>query len=250
MESTQRELPWYKKWFDENYLLLYRHRNIEDAREQVRLIMSTLKLSRDSIILDLGCGEGRYSFFFRESGCRVLGLDLSEIFIRSGKEKYPRLNLIVADMGNIPVLPGRFDLVLSLFTSFGYFEEDEENERIIDEVYRSLKPGGFFWLDFLNSRYTENNLLPENTSQISPSVRVLEKRKVINGRVIKDIFFLDSRQHETRTYRESVRLFSRSELETMMQKVGFTITGCFGNYRGETWTGDSERSIIIGRKAL
>lgn len=248
MESMQRDAPWYKKWFDENYLLLYRHRNIEDAREQVRLIMTTLELREDSFILDLGCGEGRHTIFFGESGYRVMGLDLSEIVIGRGKKKYPGLNLIVADMGAIPVLPGSFDLVLSLFTSFGYFEKDEANERVIGQVYRSLKPGGFFWLDFLNTLYTENNLLPENSSRISPSLRVVEKRKIEDGRIIKDIFFLDNQQHMTRTYRESVRLFTRDELEIMMKKAGFRAAGCFGNYRGQAWTGESERTILVGRK--
>jgi ubiquinone/menaquinone biosynthesis C-methylase UbiE len=250
MESMQREVPWYKKWFDENYLLLYQHRNFEDAREQVRLIMDTLKLQKGSIILDLCCGEGRYTILFREFGYRVMGLDLSEIFIIRGKEKYPRLNLVVADMGAIPVLPGRFDLVLSLFTSFGYFEEDEENEKMIDEVHRSLKPGGFFWLDFLNTHYIENNLLPENSSQISPSLRVVEKRKIKDRRIIKDIFFQDSQREVTGRHKESVRLFTRNELEIMMKKTGFQVAGCFGNYRGDAWNGDSERTILVGRKEL
>ncbi len=243
MEKLQRELPWYKKWFDENYLLLYRHRDVEDAREQVSLIIDSLKPAKGSSILDLGCGEGRYTVFFKDRGYRVLGLDLSEKLINCGKKKYPRLNLVKGDMRAIP---GRFDLILSLFTSFGYFEDDNENQQVVCSVYRSLNPGGVFWLDFLNPQYIKNNLVAESFTRISPRIMVQEKRKIKDGRIIKDIFFEEKglKKH----YRESVRLYTRRELEEILERSGFRLAGCFGSYRGEEWHQDSERTIVYGRK--
>lgn len=249
MERLQRDIPWYKKWFDENYLLLYRHRNIDDAKEQVKLINFTLCPGSNCSILDIGCGEGRYSVFFREQGFRVVGVDISETLIRSGKKKYPHLDLVVGDMKNIPVIPGGFDIVLSLFTSFGYLEEDEENRNVLRSIHQALKPGGIFWLDFLNSHQVGKHLVPENSSRISSSLQVIEKRKIEAKRVVKDIYFMDDRHEMKKHYKESVRLFSRLELEEMMEKTGFRAAGCFGNYRGEEWTVDSERTIIYGRKA-
>jgi len=249
MERLQRELPWYGKWFDENYLLLYRHRNMDDAKEQAELINFTLYPRKNCSILDLGCGEGRYSVLFREQGFKVVGVDISEILIRSGKKKFPHLNLVVGDMSAIPIIPEKFDIVLSLFTSFGYLEEDEENQKVLCSIHQSLRPGGIFWLDFLNSQQVGKNLVPENSSRISPAVQVVEKRYIEGNRIIKDIYFNDNNRSMTKHYKESVRLFSRLELEDMMKKTGFRVAGCFGNYRGEEWSVDSDRTIIYGRKA-
>ncbi|MCI0471490.1 MAG: class I SAM-dependent methyltransferase, partial [Candidatus Aminicenantes bacterium] len=136
MKRQQKEIPWYKNWFDENYLLLYKHRNSDDAREQAALIQRILNPGKNCTILDLGCGEGRYTPFFKNRGCRIYGMDLSGTLLRNAKTKYPRLDLVLGDMRDIPFLPGKFDLILSLFTSFGYFERDEENRLVLDSVYR------------------------------------------------------------------------------------------------------------------
>lgn len=243
MRRHERDIPWYEEWFDENYLLLYCHRDIEDAGAQVRLIIDTIKPGKDSSILDLGCGEGRYTEFFHKRGFRVVGLDLSEKLLGEGRRKYPDLHLVKADMRAIP---GTFDLVLSLFTSFGYFEEEEENQRVFHAVYRSLRPGGVFWLDFLNPAQVEKNLVPESYARLSPHLEVEEKRKIEADRIIKDIYFKE--KESIRHYRESVRLYTRPELEDMFLKAGFCLDGCFGDYRGRAWHRDSERTIIYGRR--
>ena len=248
MERLRSELPWYRKWFDEKYLLLYRHRNIEDAEKQCRLINAVLKPAKNSLVLDLGCGEGRHTIFFKDFGCRVLGIDLSATLIKSGKKKYPQLDLVVADMQHLPVLAGKFDLVLSLFTSFGYFEADEENQRVLCDIYSSLKPGGFFWLDFLNAAHVENNLVPGNLSRGPGGIELEEKRRIAAGRIVKDINFKDNENGAAAHYRESVRLFSRRELETMLERSGFRIEGCFGDYAGAGWSEDSERTILFAKK--
>ncbi|MCP5053821.1 MAG: class I SAM-dependent methyltransferase [bacterium] len=250
--TLNAEKPWFVEWFDEHYRMLYRHRNSEEAKEQVRLIIATLKPSQTNTILDLGCGEGRYTSILRRNGYRVLGLDLSETLVRFGKKREPDLDLVVGDMRTIP---GHFDIILSLFTSFGYFESDEENERALQSVYGSLEPGGVYWLDFLNSLYVEKHLVPETVSTLSCDIEVLEKRKVEDGRIIKNIHFRrtnltsnDNLKNGDKFYKESVRLFSRGHLEQMFGNTGFRLIHRFGDYRGNPWKPDSERTILVGRK--
>jgi SAM-dependent methyltransferase len=246
MLELKEEKPWFVSWFDENYRMLYRHRNSEDAREQVRLIIDTLTPPKDRAILDLCCGEGRYAGIFRKLGYRVFGLDLSETLIRIGKAKDPQLNLVVGDMRAIP---GRFDLILSLFTSFGYFDSDEENEAALRSVYGSLNPGGTYWLDFFNSLYVKEHLVPESLSRLPSGIEVLEKRKVKDGRIIKNIHFRSIHmKNGNKKYTESVRLFSRTSLEKMFENTGFHLIRCFGDYKGSAWSPGSERTILVGRK--
>ncbi len=245
MRQQKRETPWFQQWFDENYLILYRHRNRREAKKQVQLIIDTLNPSKDTTILDLACGEGRYTVLFDEMGYRVTGLDLSETLVARGREKYPQLDLKVGDMRHIP---GKFDLILSLFTSFGYFETDEENEEVVRSVYEALNPGGVYWLDFLNAQEVESNLVPESVSQLSPEVRVIENRKIENGRIIKDIHFKNN--GEEKCYTESVRLFTCDQLKKMFKKFGFQLKHCFGDYRGTEWTPESPRTIMVGIKKV
>ena len=239
----KQEKPWYIEWFDENYLEVYRHRNSKDARQQVQLIISTLKLPKESTILDLGCGEGRYTALLKNRGYRVVGLDLSSTLVKYGKQKNPHLDLVVGDMRFIP---GFFALILSLFTSFGYFDRDEENQQVVGSVYRSLNPGGIYWLDFLNAGYVKNHLVSQNVYRLSSGIKVTEKRKIENSRIIKDIYF--KKNGVEKCYRESVRLFTRRDLEEMFRKTGFRVVHCFGDYSGKPCTADSERTILVGKK--
>ena len=242
-KQEKQEIPWYEHWFDENYLILYHHRDRGDAEKQVHLIIDTLQLPLDTAILDLACGEGRYTALFNELGYTITGLDLSETLIQCGKERYPSLDLRVGDMRSIP---GAFDLILSLFTSFGYFEADEENEKVLLSIYNALNPGGVFWLDFLNAQQVQDQLTPQSISQLTPAIQVRENRKIENGRIVKDICFQNDGLEKC--YRESVRLFTREQLEDMFRHLGFHIIKTFGDYQGQPWTPVSPRTILVGRK--
>lgn len=248
------ETPWFEQWFDENYLLLYTHRDHSDAAAQVRLIIDTVHITKDTSILDLACGEGRYTYLFHEKGYHITGIDLSETLVNSGIQKHPHLDLRVGDKRDIQ---GRYDLILSLFTSFGYFETDDENEQVLRSVYHALKPGGTYWLDFLNVEQVAAQLIPETVTQLTEDIRVVEHRRIENGRIIKDIQFLQGTAPPAakeavppppRTYHESVRLFTCEELTAMFERSGFEVTHCFGDYRGNKRTHDSPRTIVVGRK--
>lgn len=243
MNTQQQAKPWYKQWFDENYLLLYRHRNRDDAEQQSQLIIHTLHPAPNTAILDLACGEGRYTALLKEKGYNVVGVDISKTLIQSGCTKYPGLDLRVGDMRCID---GHYDLILSLFTSFGYFDTDEENQKVIHSIYNALNPNGVYWLDFFNAPMVEAELEPYSVSQIGPGIEAVAYRKIEDGRIIKDIHF--RKNGWEKQYRESVRLFTRQQLEQMFRQCGFHILHVFGDYSGASWTRRSPRTIVVGRK--
>lgn len=245
MNNSSCKKPWFRNWFDKNYLKLYQHRDYSDAETQVQLIIHTLNLNKTSSILDLGCGEGRYTYLLNKRGFCVYGLDLSENLIREGKKIYVNLNTIVGDMRAIP---GKFNVILSLFTSFGYFEDEKENQKVLNSVSLSLHKDGWFWLDFFNPLFIKKNLVPETVSEVSPGCQVIEKRRISFNRIIKDITFIQKKGKKY--YQESVRLYSRIELESMLKEAGIIPMGCFGNYRGDSWSDDQERTIIFGKKQI
>jgi len=234
---------WFEEWFDSNYLLLYFHRNRKDALDQVDLIFRECKPKKDWNILDLACGEGRHMMLFRERGLEIFGIDLSETLLLSGKSKFGLDKLIRGDMRHIP---GIFDMILSLFTSFGYFMDDAENYSVLSEINSSLNSGGILWLDFMNSLIVEKNLVRKNEKSLPGGIKAIEERSISKGRIEKNIRFI--RDGEEKIYRESVRLFSKSELEEMISNAGFTVKKIFGNYEGEEWNPDSERTILFCKK--
>ncbi|NOY23993.1 MAG: class I SAM-dependent methyltransferase [Acidobacteria bacterium] len=235
---------WFENWFNEDYLALYRHRDMADANRQISLILSALQPMPSARILDLGCGEGRHSEILHRHGLNVTGIDLSAVLIERGKVQFPHLNLAVGDMRHIP---GKFDIILSLFTSFGYFDEDSENMAVLRSVSQALNPGGIYWLDYLNPGYVKASLEPETVREPSPGQRVIEKRRIVGDMVIKDIVFESN--NGGKRYQERVKLYDKKQLEEMLEDAGLIPTGSFGDYEGAQWSAESSRSILFARKS-
>ncbi|MCK4835331.1 MAG: class I SAM-dependent methyltransferase, partial [Candidatus Aminicenantes bacterium] len=207
------------------------------------LTIQVIDPKKDQLIMDLACGDGRYTYLLNCRGYKTIGLDLSKELINEGKNKYGPLNLVVGDMRAIP---GKYNIIFSLFTSFGYFNDDKENYKVFQSVSSSLVSNGLFWLDFLNPGFIMENLIPETITEISSKCQIVEKRKIVKNRIVKDIFFFEG--NDKKHYQESVRLYSRTELESMFENVGIQTRGCFGDYRGNQWEYNSERTIIYGKK--
>jgi len=233
-------MQWFEKWFDELYLKLYSHRDDSDAKKQINLIINTISPSKSDRILDLGCGEGRHCKIFQENGYSVEGIDLSKTLIASGHKKWPHLNIKIGDMRKIE---GTFDIILSLFTSFGYFDTDEENQAVVHSISNSLTKNGIFWLDFLNPDYLKKNLIPSSSKTLDNGIEVKEKRKIENGFVIKNIIFDSGEQ-----YTEKVKLLEKKTLEKMFLIASIAPIAIFGDYNGTEWNKTSKRTIIYGKK--
>ena len=141
---------WFEEWFGEEYLQLYPHRDDAEADRAVALIVRATGLVPGWRVLDVGSGAGRHARAFRAVGARCVGLDLSRTLLRvaRGVTDAP---LVRADMRRMPIRPGSMDLTVSLFTSFGYFEHDEEHAAALREMVATIRPGGWFVIDFLNA---------------------------------------------------------------------------------------------------
>jgi SAM-dependent methyltransferase len=166
--NPSKSNAWYKKWFNtQEYLDLYKHRDDKDASKIIHLLFKNIKLKKGSKVLDLACGNGRHSVLFAKKGYSVTGIDLSEYLIgmankkrRTDYSKYRHLlNFETGDMRRIEH-SDEFDLVVNLFTSFGYFSRGKENEMVISGIAKALKRGGYFLFDFLNRDFLINNLVP------------------------------------------------------------------------------------------
>lgn len=151
-------------------------------------------------------------------------------------------------MRYIPVKSGQFDLALSLFTSFGYFTEDNDNVLVLKEVSRILKPGGRYILDFLNEIQVRTNLIPSDDIEIGgKQVKILRWIDESRNRIEKRIQIAET-VRAFREYRESVKLYSKEQLADMLSSVSIKPVAIFGDYASVSFTPDSPRLIIIGEK--
>lgn len=203
---------WYEKWFGKEYLELYAHRDQEEAKKQVEFILSVIKLNTNAKILDVACGNGRHLIEFLKLGFPCTGSDLSKDLIEVARNRTNKIEFYVADMRHLPFDDDSFDLVVSMFTSFGYFETDKEHVDTLKEWRRVTR--GHIFVDYLNKDFVVKNLEEKTASEINGK-KVLQTRRIENGRIVKDI------EIDGENFQESVRLYGEDELREMLDESGF-----------------------------
>ena len=237
---------WFEEWFNtEDYLNVYRHRNDADAERLVDLILANTILGHNADVIDLACGNGRHSIHFAECGYNVTAVDLSENLLCAAQKSAENLGLnirfINSDLRSFQI-SSKFDLAVNLFTSFGYFETDDENFSLFPKVFKLLKNKGYFVIDYFNANYLSNNLVTHSEDIVSEK-KIIQDRKIIGDRVVKDITI--SQDGLRKNFRESVRMYSGTELLTALKKSGFKIHKVFGDFDGSKFDLNSSPRIII-----
>jgi SAM-dependent methyltransferase len=239
---------WYANWFGLDYIRLYPHRDTAEAKRQVDFLLQALPgLERDTRVLDLCCGAGRHTRLLAGRGFRVVGVDLSAALLAQAAGTGH--HLARCDMRRLPFGPV-FGLVTNFFTSFGYFSTDAENRQILEAIASVLTPGGQFLIDYLNPDQVRAGLVPESRTTLPDGSDVRQNRHVDEktGRVEKDILIRNPGGEE-RTYRESVRLYTRDEMAGMIAGSGLTLEGVHGDFRaGAPFGSASPRMILTGRR--
>jgi 2-polyprenyl-3-methyl-5-hydroxy-6-metoxy-1,4-benzoquinol methylase len=243
---------WYRDWFrDSNYLTVYQHRDTQEAEQMLALIERTIEHSLDESILDLGCGSGRHSISLAKRGYQnITGIDLSPTLLEVAKKTAEEEGLSVRfeqhDMRHIPD-EWKFDLVINLFTSFGYFETDEENAEVINGMCKALKPGGWLVMDFFNSHWLRHNLVAHDERIMPDGKRLEQTRWIENGRVEKRLLLRST--SEAVEFVESVRMFTLEEFKQMFAQNGLVLKHLFGGYDGSEFNeANSNRLIMFAQR--
>lgn len=242
-------MPWYKEWFESPlYDLLYKHRDEDEALAFITTLKSNLEPKLGSNILDLACGNGRHSVALSQFG-KVHGVDLSEKQISKAKERnIPNAEFFIHDMRNV-VKEDYFHYIFNLFSSFGYFDEQKENQKVLDGVCVSLKSKGIFIQDYLNSEHVKNNLIAKDNVKSGDYVFNIE-RKIENNFVVKQInVYQFITNNPIGVFYEKVRMYSKDELEEMHYHAGLQVINVYGNYSLNNFDKvNSPRLIFISQK--
>ena len=237
-----KKTDWFTDWFNTSYYhILYKNRNDEDAQLFMRNITKFLQLSTNSHILDLPCGKGRHSIYLNSLGYKVTGADLSENSINHAKNfENNSLNFAVKDMRK--PLSQSYDAIFNLFTSFGYFENDEDDILVLENIKNGLKEHGVMVLDFLNVVNVKKHLITKEIKTVDGITFRIE-REIKNGFILKHISFTDKGQDHS--YTEKVKYIDLDKFETYFNSVGLKINHIFGDYQLSEFQPESSNRLII-----
>jgi len=238
---------WFEHWFDSPlYEALYAHRDSGEAQLLAELIAGSAPKERYPRLLDVACGRGRHSLNFARRGYEVTGLDLAPSAIQKASDQAEtqglKAHFFVSDMRK--ALDDRFDLIVNLFTSFGYFTTDEENELPLMAMAQMLQPEGQLWIDFLNPVCVRNTLVSENAGQL-PDWKYNIKRWIEDGAVHKEIHLVQSETGDEQIFQEYVRLLEREWFERVATRSGLRLLQVYGNYKGENYLPESSPRMIM-----
>jgi SAM-dependent methyltransferase len=247
------DAPWYKTLFGEDYLRMYEPiLTPERTQREVDGIVNLLALPQGSSILDLCCGHGRHSIPLAQRGYNVTGQDLSEVFLHEAEKeaagKGVHVDWVHSDMRNIP-FENAFDAAINIFTAFGYLETQDEDQGVLKQVNKALKPGGLFLLELMHREAMIRHFEPYMIEHHPDGLIVLEEREfdllTSRANVKLTMIYADGERKE---YGHAGRVYTLTELAQMLALAGLQVKAYFGGWNSQELTIDSFRLIVLAQK--
>lgn len=223
---------------------------VKAAPGEAGFLCREMKLKKGDCLLDLCCGPGRHSIEFARRGIEVTGYDFSDEYLKEAKEKASRENLnIIFERGDMRMLPYicRFDAAVSLFNSFGYFLDFEDDLKTLNGISRALKPDGIFALDIVNGSYVRNYIGPYERLDLGSCWRIDETEFNKDGMTCAWTF-IDKKTGNSRMEVFFNRLYDRQRISEALKSAGFSPLKFFGDFSGGRLNGNKDRIIVISKK--
>ena len=233
---------WFESWFNTPYYhLLYNKRDFLEAQLFMSKLVRYLKLKKADRILDLACGKGRHSIYLNSLGFDVTGVDLSKNSIKDDKKYINNsLNFKVQDMRD--PFDGKYDAIFNLFTSFGYFETDEEDLTVLKNIKNGLAVDGVAVIDYLNITKSINELVQTET-QKRDTINFDIKRYIADNFIIKDIAFSIGKKDYL--YTERVKCLNLESFKSYFTACNLKLIAVFGDYSLHPFNKETSDRLIL-----
>jgi len=251
--SDESSVPWYED--DRLWAImepvLFTEARIAFTTSEVDSIKSLCRIQSDETILDLCCGIGRHSLEFSRRGHRVVGVDRTKRYLErartSAAEEHLDIEFIEDDMRTF-YRKKSFDVILSLFTSFSYFDDHEEQMLVLRNIYTSLRAGGRFILESMGKEILARIFLRYSWSEWPHGFMMEEREAIENWSKMHNKWIFVERDGSVHRWDVTHWLYSGSEIKDMLEKVGFSDVKVYGGLDGRPYDLEAERLVVIGTK--
>jgi 2-polyprenyl-3-methyl-5-hydroxy-6-metoxy-1,4-benzoquinol methylase len=246
--AAMGDKKWFEEWFDSPYYhILYANRSVDEAKNFITRLVDKLKIPVGAKVLDIACGKGRHSQTLATHGLDVTGIDLSHNSIDYAKQfENEHLRFEVWDMRQV-YKADTFDFEFNLFSSFGYFEDDEQDLLAIKAFAANLKPGGTLILDYMNTECVVKLLKSRDIVQRGDIQFHIQKR-IEFGFIKKKIEFLANGIDHS--YTEQLKVINLFQFRQMLTTAGLKLTATYGDYElNEFNPSSSMRLILVAEKS-
>ena len=249
---TQSGRPWYAEFYGLDYLQALGS-GLTNTAQEAEFVVNALGLNSGDRVLDLCCGQGRHAVLLAERGLAVTGQDHTTEYLhdaRAAARAYGvDLCLVNSDMREIP-FEGHFDAVINMFSSFGNFESQEDDRRVLAAISKALKPGGRWLMDLLNREWVIANNLPTDWRENDDGTVVLEQRELNlqTSRNHVTFTFIDKEGRRRHSVGHRIRLYTLTEVIQMMASADLLFERAYGGFDSEPYTASTRRMIVVGRK--
>ena len=243
--------PWYEdeRFWESTHPFIFQAERFAAAEAEVAEL-AKLNGAPPRRVLDLGCGPGRHSIPLARLGAKVTAVDRSPFLLEKAKSRAESEKLeiewVQEDMRSF-VRPDAFDLAINLFTSFGYFG-DQEDLTVLRNVFRSLAPGGFFIIDLMGKEIVARGFAPSAVEKRPDGSVWVQTREIIDDWYrIRSHWFLIRDQKVTETSFDTA-LYSGRELADLLKKAGFDNVKLFGSLQGTPYDLTAQRLVAVAQK--
>lgn len=247
MPKNKSDNNWFKEWFDSPYYhILYKNRNDKEAQGFIDNLITYLQPPKESKVLDVACGKGRHAIYMNQLGYDVDAFDLSKNSIDHAKQmENTSLHFFVNDIRQ-PLKLDAYDYAFNLFTSFGYFDDENDNYESIKAISRSLKENGRFIIDFMNVSKVIKNMVNSEVKVVD-NIRFNIIRSIKDGFIIKDISFTDNGIDYN--FSEKVKAIYKNDFNNYFNRANLKVVATFGDYNLAPYDENtSDRLILITEK--
>ena len=251
-ENDNQKEVWHK---DDNfwkgvYPILFNKERWDDAPGEVEEIITLLNLTPECRILDLCCGPGRHSLALARRGFHVTGVDRTTFYLKKAKEKADSQGLnieFIEDRMECFLRPESYDAALSLFTSFGYFEDPEDDQRVLLNIHGSLKKNGKFLMHLMGKEIMAR-IFRERDWHEENGTLILEERKVSNDWSWSENRWIVLRGQTRKDFKFAHRIYSAVELLALLKESGFTSVHTYGDLEGSPYDHKAQKLVIVAEK--
>lgn len=245
-------LPWYD---DDRFWAMLENQLFDEERKKAAIseaeqVVKLLRLDPGAEILDLCCGLGRHSIELAMRGFRVTGVDRTVRYLDKARAHAAGQGVAVGfvqhDMRTFR-RPAAFDGAINLFTSFGYFEDPEDDRVVLRNLRESLRPGARLVMEMVGKENIAGIYTPKDWVEHPDGSFFLAERHVMPGWTMMRNRWITLRGGEKTEFNFTHRIFSAAELEALLKQEGFTVEAVFGGLDGCPYDLEAKRLVIVAR---